>query len=390
MPLIEYPATTATVHIASWLWMNRDALGTAWTKVSDAVASSLAAPRAEIHRLGSAIVSVHDDQTRVLGVLHEHSARLDGIDAAVSGLASGQAALGYSLGVLQNLSMLTLGISAASSLILFRQFHALRAQLARVERATHRIGTLAEAQQLGQLETGLNQLREGMEDIQSGRTEQGRAGISHNAANNLALNVNQHAILLDRELKSSRVDRTVVRMLFRHLIVGLMGVAGCHLALGHPARAQEAISTRMGLVEAYAKEMFRQTVGENPVRFLCPGMANRGVTMEFLVELYRQAVLANAFEAPNGVSATDLIENWRTRLHASRDPFWSSTLGEWRAELAEALAAVEEVNRIKGFALGLGGIPSTILTHDAVLEAIQQELRASSDRTEARFAYFPA
>jgi X-X-X-Leu-X-X-Gly heptad repeat protein len=178
MPLIEYPAGTATVHMASWLWMNRESLGTAWTKVSDAVMTSLAAPRAEIHRLGSTIISVHDDQTRVLGVLHEHTARLDGIDVAVGGLASGQAALGHSLGVLQNLSMLTLGISAASSLILFRQFLALRAQLARLERTTHRIGVLVEAQQLGQLETGLNQLRDGMDDIQSGRTDQGPASAT--------------------------------------------------------------------------------------------------------------------------------------------------------------------------------------------------------------------
>ena len=204
MPLIEYPATTATVHIASWLWMNREALGSAWSRVSDVVASSLAAPRAEIHRLGSAIVSVHDNQTRVLGVLHEHSAKLDGIDAAVGGIASGQAALGHSLAVLQNLSMLTLGISAASSLILFRQFHALRAQVARIERTAHRIGTLIEAQQLGQLETGLNQLRDGMEDIQSDRAEQGRTSISHTAANNLALNVNQHAILPDTTKRASR------------------------------------------------------------------------------------------------------------------------------------------------------------------------------------------
>jgi hypothetical protein len=390
MPLIEYPAATATVHLASWLWMNREAFGTAWSRVSDHVASSLAAPRAEIHRLGSVIISVRDDQTQVLGVLHEHSARLDGIETAVGGLASGQAALGHSLAVLQNLSMLTLGLSAVSSLILFRQLHALRVQLTRLERTTHRIGALVEAQQLGQLETGLNQLKDGMEDMHAGRADQGRTCISQNAANNLALNVNLHANLLSRELKSGRAERSVLRLLFRHMTIGLMGVAGCHLALGHTSRANEAISSRMGLIETYAKEMFRQTVGDNPVRFLCPGMATRGVTVEFLVELYRQAALAKAVESPDGVGAAELIESWRTRLYASRDPFWSSTLNGWQSELAEALAAVEEVNRIKGFALGLGGIASANQSHDEVLAAIQREQGEPGCRKEAQFAYFPS
>jgi hypothetical protein len=390
MPLIEYPAASATVHVASWLWTNRESLGTAWSRLSDAVSSSLAAPRAEIHRLGSAIVSVGDGQTRVLGLLHEQSTRLDAIDAAVSGLATGQTALGHSLDVLQNLSMLTLGISAASSLVLFRQFHALRAQLSRVERATHRIGTLIEAQQLGQLETGLNQLHEGMEDIQSGRIEQGRAGISHTAANNLVLNVNQHAILLDRELKVSRVDRTVVRSLFRHLTVGLMGVAGCHLSLGHPIRAREAISTRMGLIERYAKEVFRQTVGDNPVRFLCPTMAGRGVTMEFLAELYRQAALAGAVGGSRGCSAADLIETWRVRLHESRNPFRTSTLEAWHADLAEALAAMEEVNRVKGLALALGGLDAGQISFAEAMTMLRCEIGNRVPPEGIGFAFFPA
>lgn len=112
--------------------------------------------------------------------------------------------------------------------------------------------------------------------------------------------------------------------------------------------------------------------------------------MEFLVELYRQAALAKAVEAPDGVTAAELIESWRTRLHASRDPFWTSTLNEWQTELAEVLAVVEEVNRIKGFALGLGGIASANQSHDEVFAAIQRELGEPDCRRKAQFAYFPA
>jgi hypothetical protein len=357
--------------------------------VADFVESSLIAPRSEIHRLGNAIVSIRDDQSQVLGLLHEHSAKLESIDSAIGGLTVSQVAIGHSLTVLQNLSMLTLGMSAFSYLILFRQFQALRIQVTQLEQKTHRLGAMVEAQQLGQLETGLTQLRDGIDDIKAGRTEQGKALINPTAANNLRLNVNVHAILLSRELKLRRPDRILIRELFRHLAVGLMGEAGCHLALGNNGRAREVIQGRMGLIEEYVKVVFRQTIGDNPVRFLCPGMAKRGITMDFLVELIRQAALAKAVDRTSNISAVDLIEDWRSHLHTSRDPFWSSTLDDWYAELTEALSAVEEVNRLKGFSLSLTGIDSGHVTYDDALAGIQQEMINYAMTEGFGFAYFP-
>lgn len=39
------------------------------------------------------------------------------------------------------------------------------------------------------------------------------------------------------------------------------------------------------------------------------------------------------------------MEEWRSRLHTARDPFRASTLTQMRIDLAEAVSAVEEVNR---------------------------------------------
>ncbi len=126
--------------------------------------------------------------------------------------------------------------------------------------------------------------------------DQGRATINTNAANNLAQSVNTHAILLNRELRAGRVDPLVIRELFHHLAVGLLGEVGCYLALGNATRARDAIHGRVPLLEGYARSVFARTVGDDAVRFLCPGMARHGVSVEFLAELFRQASHAGAIE----------------------------------------------------------------------------------------------
>lgn len=252
MPVIAYSA--AASNLAPWLWRNRFELGDAFAAIADRVESALVSPRPEIQRIGSAVVSLRDDQTRVLCLLHQHDARLDGIAEAVDGLTAGQAALGHSLDALRQLTMISLGVSAVAHLVLLHQFRLLGRQLHSLGEEIRRVRELARAQELGRLEAGLTQLQHGIEDIEAGtagRTEQGRATLNTIARDNLANSVNTHAILLERELTEARPTRSVVRELFRHMAVGLMGEAGCHLRLGNGGRAREVIDRRVGLAEGY-------------------------------------------------------------------------------------------------------------------------------------------
>ena len=65
----------AAGNLATWLWQNRTDLGDAFTPIADRVEHALGSSRPEIQRIGSAIVSIRDDQTQVLGLLHQHNAQ---------------------------------------------------------------------------------------------------------------------------------------------------------------------------------------------------------------------------------------------------------------------------------------------------------------------------
>jgi len=370
-------AATATVNLAAFLWQNRQSLGPAFSAVGDLVESALAGPRPEIQRVGTLLVSVRDDQTHVLGLLHQQTTRLDGIADAVAGVARGQAVLAHSLAALQHLSFVTLGLNAVAPLILLHQFRLLGRQLTALGASVRRVQGLIEAQHLGQLETGLSQLQQGVEEIEGGAAGQGRATLNAKAANNLTLSVNTYAVLLDGELRAARPDPAVARVLFRHLAVGLLGEAGCHLALGNTPLARQAIQKRSSLLDAYARAVFARTIGDDAVRYFCPGMARHGVTVESLAELYRQAGHAGAVEGRTTVGAVELIEEWRGKLHTARDPFRASRLEAMRADLAEVVAAVEEVNRVKSFAAAVGHFAAAGTPFAQVMARVRAEIECA-------------
>lgn len=393
MPVIAY--LPAAGNLATWLWQNRAGLGDAFAPIADRVEHALGSSRPEIQRIGSAIVSIRDDQTQVLGLLHQHNAQLGGIAEAVAGLTTGQAVLGQSLDALRHLSMLSLGVSVASLGVstlalgvLLHQFHQLNRHVAELGRQIRRVRDLVAAQQLAVLTAGLTQLQQGVEAVAAGRVEEGRTVIGINGVNNLTISVNTHAVLLDGELRAARPERPVVRELFRHLAVALMGEAGCHLALGHAASAVAAIRGQVGLAERYAREVFAQTVGAEPARFLCPALARHGVTIEFLAELFRQASHAGAVEGRPAVTAADVLEEWRARLHTARDPFRASTVTRMRTDLAEAVSAIEEVNRVKGFATVLAHYISAGEPYDLVLRDMLDEIARARPAVDSYLAYF--
>ena len=165
-------------------------------------------------------------------------------------------------------------------------------------------------------------------------------------------------------------------------MIGLLGEAGCHLALRDAPRARDAIHRRASLLSDYVRSVFARTVGDDAARFLCPGLAQHGVTLEFLAELFRQASHAGATAGRHTVAATDLIEEWRGRLHIVRDPWRNSTLVAMRADLAEAVAAVEEVNRVNSFASMIDHFESQSVPFTQVMNA--SDARSTRPEQESR------
>ena len=197
-----------------------------------------------------------------------------------------------------------------------------------------------------------------------------------------------YAELLTGTLSERTPRREVVRILFRHLAVALLGEVGCQVALRRP-EPDKVIRDHLAVAGRYARAVFAQTVGDDPARFLCPGLARHGVSVEFLAELFRQASHAGAVDRPPCVNSSDLIEAWRGRLHAASDPFRASTLARMRASVADAVGAVEEVNRLRGFALLVGRFDEQGTSFAERLAIVRREIAARQPNAADRFAYIP-
>ncbi len=175
------------------------------------------------------------------------------------------------------------------------------------------------------------------------------------------------------------------------MTVSALGEAACQIQLGHPALAARALEAALVPLGRHCKAVFARTVGRDPARFLAPSMAAHGVTLEALAELYRQAGHAGAAEAGQRLSASERFESLRASGRVAFDPLFRADSRSRRlaAEWAEASAAVEEVNRVKGLALAIAAYGGPERSYADLAAEILREVAARSPEDGCRYAYFP-
>ena len=99
-------AGTHGPQLASWLLAHAGELGDAFARLSRPVTAAVTDPAA-LDRIGSALVAQRNGQTEVIGLLHQHTTKFDGIAAAIDGVGAGQQALDGSSQVLPGLHALS-------------------------------------------------------------------------------------------------------------------------------------------------------------------------------------------------------------------------------------------------------------------------------------------
>src|SRR5439155_19664051 len=82
------------------------ALADPFPRLSRPVTAAVTDPAA-LDRIGSALVAQRNGQTEVIGLLHQHTTKFDGIAAAIDGVGAGQQALDGSSQVLPGLHALS-------------------------------------------------------------------------------------------------------------------------------------------------------------------------------------------------------------------------------------------------------------------------------------------
>ncbi len=344
---IEYSDVS---QLAVWTWKNRDTLKGVAAEAGEFVEAALSDQGPGVERAGSSIRRRTPDGYQTLAFLGQAALELVDIETAVAGRAGAEGVLAAtSLGALQNVSMVTLGLSAVTPVVLAAQFNYLRRRFNELQKDIRNLEQLLEARYVAELESGLELLESGVRQKNNGRIE-GALQKCNDAAVFFSNRV-QNAV-------GEQQDRRGVLLLSRHLAVAVCGTTRCFIALDEDAEARKTLGTRRAAVRAAARAVFQQTVARDPERFLVPELAG-DVSLASFVALFQQARHAGAVDKADPLqqelssrpSAAQVFETMRGRLFKSKwGGLFKPKAGALRDELRDAIAAVEEANRVLSLA----------------------------------------
>ncbi len=377
-------------RIASWLLAHSSELGDAGARVVRPVMAALTDPGASVDRIGSTLVSLQNGQVEVIGLLHQHTTRLDGIGVAVDGVGRAVDNVAQSIGVLTSLTMVGLGLSVLSQVHVALQFAALTRRIKTIDHNVQAIQQLLMQDRRGRLDRGLDDLYRA-EQVAASDPSAGR-GYIQDARTALADSRASYARQLAGLLGQPNPEQPAyIWMVARHLTAAALGEATCYLRRQEPRHAADVLRSTVGALRAHATAVFGRTVGGNPARYLMPAMAPHGITLDVIAELYRQAHHANVINKNQAVTAADVFEFLRARLDEARDPRFgrASKVERLRIEFAEASAAIEEVNRLHGLALVIDQCARTGQDYLAVTEQVRAAVETCHPAHGACFAVFP-
>lgn len=387
-----YPALvfagTHGPNIAAWLLAHSAELGDAAARVARPVMAAITDPTASLDRIGAALVARQDGRTEVVGLLHQHTSQLDGIAAAVDGVGRSVGDVGQAVGLLTSLSMVGLGMAVLSQAHIAFQFARLTERLKRLEAEVQEVKEMLHAGLRGELDAGLIKLQAGL-DLRATAPERAEDRFRR-AVDNLTNSGAKYAELL-RGGVGARSPQTRW-VLARHLTVAVLGEAAGHTRLGEPAAAAAALERGLAPLREHARAVFARTVGARPDAFLMPALADHGIGLEAMAELYRQATHAGVLDGRARVTAAEVFESLRPGLGGGMTGprfFRAGKVERLRTDFAEAAAAVEEVNRLAGLALAVRHCAGNGQDYPALAERIVAEVASRRPADGTCFAVFP-
>ena len=338
---------------SSWLWQHRQDFSPVFQRLGemgDFAQAALANPDGALRRVGNALVfGQPDGGEKVLAFIEQTSPKLDAIQQAVDGIGLGQAALSASLASLQTLSMMTLGLTALTHVVLAGQFVYLRHRLGNIDAKLQQLAQKIDATNEAKLKAGLTFLAMGEDFLK--RKDRDNAHRRLNSALDKCVDSWQlYAGLLGNELNGKQIRAEAVRLLARHFAVALTATAACQIGLEQDDQAVAQIDKELPLLRQATQWVFQQTIGRDPARYLAPELGQH-VSLRYLAELFRQAKDAGALDASHPCSEASLFEALRPRLYGIGRPFFKlrgTWLSAMLAELQQAMAMIEETNRVQG------------------------------------------
>lgn len=329
-----------------WAWQNRKAIANFPREAGDFLVALAENGGNAIQRVGSQLIlSTPDGGQRLLGFIDQTSLRLDGIEQAVSRVSDNHATLTSSIASLQTVSMVTLGLSAVTPVLLLAQFRYLSRQFNELKQSFKDLQEIIEKQSIAKLQSGLDVLENGVRKGDEALVKQAMMPCSES--------LQFFRGRLEDAIHEKR-GPALLHYLTRHLAISMCAASRCSIALGYDDSAQQLLETHRPLLKQATRIVFIRAMAEDPSRFLIPELA-KTVSFEFICSLLQQAEAAGATadgselkKAMPEMSPTGLFEHLRPKLFQKKLGWFGRTrmIKQCKEDLRQAAAIIEETNRV--------------------------------------------
>lgn len=331
----------------NWAWNNRATIDGFPEEAGDFLVSLAESGGDAVRRVGSQLVlgSPEAGET-IIGFIDQAAPQLSHIETAVLGLESGQLALTGSVASLQTLSMVTLGLSAISPILLACQFRYLSNQFSSIKKSLHELKQIHYDDVKANLVAGLESLNTGV--------DKGNNSLIENALVPCGKATDFFAQQVAGELENSSPQIARLHYLARHLTVSVCATARTHIGLGYDCKAAEALEKHKPLLNQVSSQIFNNTLGKDPAQYLLPDLKDR-VGLDVILSAFQQAEAAGILDAAvtdfvvgNHLDRTSLFEYLRPSLFKKRSLGFrkSVRIEQLLNQLQTTIANLEETNRV--------------------------------------------
>lgn len=306
-------------------------------------------PAAQVVRIADAVVWKGTNGQRVIAALESAGETQQRINAAVTGIESTQLAMSGVLNSIQQLSMATFGLTSLSAGLMLWRLSALNKRCEQLGRQIRDLEAHHEAQEKSELLMGLQFFREYEEKQEPSSLEK---AVDH--AVKAAFTYEQ---LVGNELNGAK-RIPVLNYRGRCYLLALTTELQCNVLRGNVGKVfDERTDSQRPLLREMVQTTFQETVGRAPEVYLSPELADSGVTLALMTELYQQLQQAGALKDVDIRDASSLFEHLRAPIFQTRTRlrrYWAP-LGKAKQRFVQNLkyliACVEDTNRIESLRL---------------------------------------
>ena len=302
-----------------------------------------------VSRFGDVIVWNGEKGQQVLVGLESLRDSTVRIENAVVGIEGAQLAMQGTLGVVQSVSIATLGVTSLSGGFMAWRLAALNRRLAHLSRRIDDVEGQIDAANKAHLRSSLQFLadyeKSGKEkDLDRSLGDARRAG-------------NIYGQLAEDETDSRKMRLPVLNYRSRCYYLSLLVEAECLILQEQQVSAVQRLNDERKRLQRIARSTFSETIAKAPEAYLDPAMESDGVTLELITEVYRQARHAEAADDVEVNNAAEMFEHVRKDIYRRRGGLWRT----WRpvgnakkrylTRLRYLLACIEDTNRIHSLRL---------------------------------------